>query len=80
MYMYVIVNGEPRLRNETAEVRQLRGELLAMRDRVSVYSMSIISGFFPVFMGGSVYSMSHTFCIFTGIFDYCGVLLKFRLG
>jgi len=32
--MYVIVNGEPRLRNESAEVRQLRSELLVMRDKV----------------------------------------------
>jgi len=31
--MYVIlVNGEPRLRHEASEVRQLRSELLAMRD------------------------------------------------
>jgi len=30
----MLVNGEPSLRNEASEVRQLRGELLAMRDKV----------------------------------------------
>jgi len=30
----VLVNGEPRLRHEVSEVRQLRSELVAMRDKV----------------------------------------------
>jgi len=30
----LLVNGEPRLRHESSEVRQLRSELLAMRDKV----------------------------------------------
>jgi len=32
--MCVLVNGEPRLRHESNELRQLRGELLVMRDKV----------------------------------------------
>ena len=30
----LLVNGEPRLRHETNEMKQLRSELLTMRDRV----------------------------------------------
>ena len=30
----LLVNGEPRLRHESTEVRQLRSELLVMRDKV----------------------------------------------
>ena len=32
----LLVNGEPRLRNESSEVRQLRGELVVMCDVFAV--------------------------------------------